>query len=116
MADEGEATPIHPWPIAQRATVVVTTQPPPNIYYDVEILIVPWGPGYIDIDKHLFPDGVIVFNDCQAPPTNDPISTAQPRVDLKISPNNQERVPIVFNSGWPSAEIVLWNTLTPEPQ
>lgn len=112
---EGEVIPIHPWPIAQRATVVVTTRPPPNIFHDVEILIVPWGPGHIIIDKHLFPDGVIVLNDCQGPPTNDPISTIRDRrVNLNISHNNSENVPIVFNCGWPSGEIVLWNSLQPE--
>ncbi len=108
---EGEVTPIHPWPIAQVATVVVKGDEGTVLRteQDVEIIIVPWGDMDIEIDKDDFQNGAIVLNECPCPPTGDTIYTTQnERFKLTISATDSETVHVVFNSGWPSGEIVLW--------
>ena len=111
----GEVTPIHPWPIAQTATVVVKEgNTVLRTEQDVEIIIVPWGEMDITISKNDYRNGAIVLNDCPCPPTSDTIYTTQnDRLKLTQSAGNSEEVHVPFNSGWPSGEIVLWQQTQP---
>ena len=112
MPDEADATPTdNIWPQAEAIKVVVEK---PNgsqqTHNDVKKITMPWTPGGVTVDKREFPKGVLVLNEITPPNDQSTISTKDPQNNLKftISRDNTRYVHVLFNSGWPSGEIILW--------
>lgn len=112
MPEEADATPTDDmWPKAEVIKVVVEK---PNgsqqVHNDVKRITIPWTPGGITVDKKKFPNGVIVLNEMTPPNDQSTISTKDPNNNLilTISRDSTRYVHVVFNSGWPCGEIVLW--------
>ncbi len=103
---DADVTPNGNWDQAKDAMVQVIGSVMVN---KVPIIVVPWTPAQITIKKKDFPNGVVILNEIDRPNDQDPIRTAvKPELNLRKSNNESEDVPIIFNSGWPSGEIVLW--------
>jgi hypothetical protein len=104
---EADLTPNGVWRVARTATVNVKGGVPlPNIPI-IQVLVTG---AAITIRKNQFPNGVVILNELPRPNHNNTERTqGNPTFNLKISPNTSEYVNIVYNSGWPGGEIILWH-------
>jgi hypothetical protein len=106
MTANADVTPNGPWRVARSVTVDVIGG---ETHQHIPIIQVFCTEAGITIRKGDFPDGVVILNEMPRPDNNNTEPTRNnPTFNLKISPNEIERVPIIYNSGWPGGEIILW--------